>query len=119
MKINSNLIRHNYDKVLLNQFQDDLKNINNKTNQYQQNEQNNSRDQQLRLLAGEFSSILMKQMFKTMRKTIPEGKLIDGGFSEDVFTDMLDGEISELGADQKGFNTLGRLLYEQLKRGDL
>lgn len=73
-------------------------------------------DEKIKLLASEFSSIFMNQMFKAMRSTIPEGGLIDGGFAEEVFTDMLDSEISKLGAGQDGFNTIGRLLYQQLKR---
>ena len=73
-------------------------------------------DEKIKLRASELSSIFMNQMFKAMRSTIPEGGLIDGGFAEEVFTDMLDSEISKLGAGQDGFNTIGRLLYQQLKR---
>ncbi|NLJ84102.1 MAG: hypothetical protein GX336_04235 [Halanaerobiaceae bacterium] len=73
-------------------------------------------DEKIKLLANEFASIFMNQMFKAMRATIPEGGLIDGGFAEEVFTDMLDNEISKQGVGQDGFNTIGRLLYQQLKR---
>ena len=50
-----------------------------------------------------------------MRDTVPKGELIDGGYAEEVFTDMLDGEISKLGPTDPGFSSLGKLLYEQLR----
>lgn len=119
MKINSDIMANNYDKKL----ERDLKSFKNKSNKVEKYESNNIikdqaqsiTDKKLKLLASEFTSILMKQMFKSMRNTIPENKLINGGYSEEVFTDMLDDELSKSGADQKGFNSLGRLLYQQLK----
>ena len=72
-------------------------------------------EQRLRLLANEFTSILLKQMFKSMRNTVGKGELLDGGYAEEVFTDMLDGEISKLGASGQGFSSLGKLLYDQLR----
>ncbi|ACL70403.1 rod-binding protein [Halothermothrix orenii] len=76
---------------------------------------NGTRDQKLKEAADQFVAIFVKQMLKTMRDTVPEKGLIDGGFAEDVFTDMLDGEISKQSVRQ-GFNYLSRLLYEQLSR---
>ena len=80
---------------------------------------NDSEKEKLRLLAGEFTSILLKQMFKSMRNTIFKSELLDGGFAEEIFTDMLDEEISKKGASQQGFNNLSRILYEQLKKETL
>jgi len=80
---------------------------------------NDSEKEKLRLLAGEFTSILLKQMFKSMRNTIFKSELLDGGFAEEIFTDMLDEEISKKGASQQGFNNLYRILYEQLKKETL
>jgi len=73
-------------------------------------------EERLRELAGEFTSILLKQMFSSMRNSVFKSDLLDGGFSEEVFTDMLDEEISKKGSTQQGFNNLGRILYEQLKK---
>lgn len=92
------------------------KNIDNINNDKKTNEKTKAdNDQRLKLMASEFTSILLKQMFKSMRETIPESKLIDGGFSEDVFTDMLDTEISKNGSSQQ-MNELSQLLYRQLKQ---
>ncbi|MFW5985968.1 MAG: rod-binding protein [Halanaerobiales bacterium] len=117
MNINLNTVQQNYDRAVVKQKKNKVNNLKQTGETYrQQNPEGSSQDKRLKMLAGEFTSILMKQMFKTMRQTVPEGKLIDGGFSEDVFTDMLDEEISKLGAEQKNFNTLSRLLYEQLRQ---
>ncbi len=122
MKINPDIVTQNYDRTLerdLNRFKNKMdkeKSINNYESSFTKDDTINKEDHKLKLLASEFTSILMKQMFKSMRQTIPdENKLIDGGFSEEVFTDMLDGELSKSGAEQNGFNSLGRLLYQQLK----
>ncbi len=125
MKIDFNSPNQNYSRTLINQ---DLNRLKNKSEEIAYKSQENKvgllpnkgnnnaeTEKKLKALANEFTSILMKQMFQSMRKTIPENKLIDGGFSEEVFTDMLDGELSKSGAEQKGFNSLGRLLYQQLK----
>ncbi len=77
-----------------------------------------ARDEKLKYLAGEFTSILLKQMFNSMRSSVFKSEFIDGGFSEDVFEDMLDEEISKKGSRQQGFNNLGRILYKQLKMND-
>ncbi|MFW6386444.1 MAG: rod-binding protein [Bacillota bacterium] len=71
-------------------------------------------EEKLQEAVSEFTSIFMKQMFKAMRSSLPDDKLIDGGYAEDVFTDMMDEEVSKLGAEQRGFDNLNRLLYEQL-----
>ncbi|MFW6386607.1 MAG: rod-binding protein [Bacillota bacterium] len=78
-------------------------------------EENAGRDKEkLEKAVSEFTSIFMKQMFKAMRSSLPEEKLIDGGFAEDVFTDMMDEEISKLGANQQGLDSLNQQLYDQL-----
>ncbi|MDI3546942.1 MAG: rRNA (adenine-N6)-dimethyltransferase [Halanaerobiales bacterium] len=74
-----------------------------------------SKDEQLKELCNEFTAIFLKQMFKAMRGTVPESGFIDGGFSEDIFTDMLDTEISKIGSNQQGMNSLSRVLYQELK----
>lgn len=59
----------------------------------------------------DFESIFMLQLMKEMKKTVQKTRLIDGGFAEEVFTDMLDQERS------KGVAIgLGDMLYQQLSR---
>ena len=73
-------------------------------------------EQRLKEEIANFTAFFVKQMFDAMRDTVPESDLIDGGFAEDVFTDMLDQEISEQGARQTSFKKLNELLFEQLNR---
>lgn len=100
----------------LNEDNPDKTAVNKSIEIYGKNDGNESQDQKLRLLASEFTSILLKQMFSSMRNSVFKSDLLDGGFSEEVFTDMLDEEISKKGSTQQGFNNLGRILYEQLKK---
>ncbi|MFW5976505.1 MAG: rod-binding protein [Bacillota bacterium] len=71
-------------------------------------------NKKLKNAVNEFSSILIQKMFQSMRDTLSEEKLVDGGFAEDVFTDMMDKEISQLGSEQNSFNSLNDKLYRQL-----
>ena len=70
----------------------------------------------LKKAAQDFSSIFIKKMFDSMRDTLPEEKLIDGGYAEEVFTDMMDKKISKLGARGNSFSNLNNTLYQQLLR---
>jgi len=45
-------------------------------------------------LAREFESIFMNQMLKAMRSTIPKNGLVNGGHGEEIFTSLLDEELS-------------------------
>lgn len=75
-----------------------------------------SDDEKLKKAVGEFTSLLLNQMFKAMRNTVPEEGLFKNTFAEEVYTGMLDTEISKLGADQNYFKSLNQLLYQQLKQ---
>lgn len=86
-------------------------------NKFNKNKQANS-DEELKEVVNEFTSIFLNQMFKSMRSTVPEGGLIDGGFAEDVFTDMYDQEISKLGSKDNSFNSLNQILFEQLSQNN-
>lgn len=108
MDINTNLVLQNYNKAVSSHETNKLK-------QMEDLEQAND-DKILKELADEFVSILIKEMLKSMRNTVPEDGLMNGGFAEDIFTDMLDEEYSKNSVGQMGFNSLGRILYEQLKQ---
>jgi len=108
MDINTNLVLQNYNKAVSTHETNKLKQIEGLD---QANE-----DKILKELADEFVSILIKEMLKSMRNTVPEGGLMNGGFGEEIFTDMLDEEYSKNSVEQTGFSSLGRILYEQLKQ---
>ena len=108
-------------KLNLNPAQNQYQQINNNTgdfiNKFNKSTKNSS-EEELKKAVNEFTSIFLNQMFKSMRSTIPEGGLIDGGFAEDVFTDMYDQEISKLGSKQSNFSGLNQILFEQLNHGN-
>lgn len=44
----------------------------------------------------DFEALFIKQMLDSMRKTVPESGMMDGGMAEDVFEDMLYDEYSKV-----------------------
>ena len=71
-------------------------------------------DQNLEKAAEEFTSIFIEKMFSAMRNTLSDEKLIDGGYAEDVFTDMLYKEYSLMSGKQGLLADLNRKLADQL-----
>ncbi len=64
-----------------------------------------------RLLEGTF----YQEMFKAMRRTIPDGGALDGGAGEDMFRDLLDQHVADAAAlrSERG---LGEALYRRFAR---
>lgn len=65
--------------------------------------------------AEKFTAIFLEKMFLSMKKTLPEKKLFDGGYAEDIFSDMLTREYSHLAGQQGILGELNRALVDQLK----
>jgi Rod binding domain-containing protein len=61
----------------------------------------------------EFEAIFIKQMLNVMRKTVNKAGLLDGGFAQEVFEDMLYDEYAKKMAEHAGFG-LSDSLYRQL-----
>ena len=62
----------------------------------------------------EFESIFVKMMLKEMRKSVDKSdSLLNGGWAEDIYQDMLDDEYSKSMAKNAGFG-LSEQLYKQL-----
>ncbi len=61
----------------------------------------------------DFEAILIKQMLDVMRKTVDKSGLLDGGFAQEVFEDMLYDEYAGKMARTAHFG-LARLIYDQL-----
>lgn len=119
MDFNNNIGQQQYENVIKhrkNTFVDNRDKENGTTGKKQTNTEHEG--QRLRQAVNEFTSILVNKMFSSMRDTVPDDKFIDGGFAEDVFTDMMDSEISKMGARQDSFASLNRLLYQQLTGTD-
>ena len=84
------------------------------------NIKNNSTDpkeQQLRSLrksCREFEAIYINEMYKTMRKTVPDSGLFKKDMSSTIYQEILDLEMAKSTAEGDGTG-LGKAMYEQLK----
>jgi flagellar protein FlgJ len=72
-------------------------------------------EKKLEEVAQEFSSIFIEKMFSAMKKTLSDDKMMDGGYAEDVFSDMLYKEYSQMAGKQGVLAELNQALVEQLK----
>ncbi|MFN2340988.1 MAG: rod-binding protein [Halanaerobium sp.] len=72
-------------------------------------------EEKLEEVAQEFNSIFIEKMFSSMKKTLSDDKMIDGGYAEDVFSDMLYREYSQMAGKQGTLAELNQTLVEQLK----
>ena len=74
-----------------------------------------NKENDLDKVAEEFSSIFIEKMFSSMKKTLSDDKMLDGGYAEDVFSDMLYREYSQMAGKQGVLAELNKTLVEQLK----
>ncbi|MFP4363294.1 MAG: rod-binding protein [Spirochaetia bacterium] len=78
-----------------------------------QGQRSAARQEELMNACEQFESIFIKQMLDSMRDTVPETGMMDGGMGEDVFEDMLYDEYAQ-SMTQNGRLGLARQLYDQL-----
>ena len=78
---------------------------------------NNKRmiDKRLMDVCIEMESIFVSRMLREMRNTIPEEKLINGGFAEKIFEDMLYDEYA-LTLSKTSNLGMATMLYNELSR---
>ncbi|MBN2401246.1 MAG: rod-binding protein [Spirochaetes bacterium] len=84
-----------------------------KNNIYSANNHQKQIDTKLMNVCIEMESIFVSRMLKEMRNTLPEEKLIDGGFAEKIFEDMLYDEYA-LNLSKTSNLGLAKMLYEDL-----
>ncbi|MGN7611758.1 rod-binding protein [Magnetococcales bacterium HHB-1] len=80
-------------------------------------EAQSAREKKLRRAVSEFEAMFIQQMFRSMRKTVPdagENSLIKKGQGEKIFREMLDGEYAKLMSERPGSFGLKEALYQQL-----
>lgn len=65
--------------------------------------------------ARDFEAIFVKQMFKGMRRTIPEGGLLPRGNAEEIYFDMQDMEAAKQATEQGGIG-LSQVFLEQMSK---
>lgn len=61
--------------------------------------------------------LFMRQLLKTMRKTVPKGGIMNGGMSQDIFTEMFDGAMADEMSKGRGVG-LADMLFSQLSGQD-
>jgi len=73
-------------------------------------------EQQLHELCNQFEAILIQNLFKNMRRTVPEGGLVDQGFGKQMFQDLLDQSTALQMSRQQGIG-IADTLFRQLALG--
>jgi len=71
-------------------------------------------DRELREIAKDFESLLVRLLLKEMRKTIPEDGFLEYSHATQMYEEMGDDALANQIAEQGGIG-IGQLLYEQLK----
>lgn len=74
----------------------------------------NERDlKSLRESSRELETLFINEMFKAMRKAVPDGGLIEKDSGSEMYQEMLDGETAKAAASGKGLG-LGQAMFEQM-----
>jgi flagellar protein FlgJ len=82
------------------------------------NDATDPKEQKLRSLRSscrDFESIYINEMYKTMRKTVPDSGLFKKDMANTLYQEMLDMEMAKLTAAGDGMG-IGKAMFEQLKR---
>ncbi|MFK5927015.1 MAG: rod-binding protein [Desulfuromusa sp.] len=69
--------------------------------------------EKLKEAAQQFEAIFIQQMYKEMRKTIPDDGLIQRGNADDIYVQLQDMEAAKITAQQGGIG-LAELMVQQL-----
>jgi len=77
------------------------------------------RDKKLKKACADFEAILVYQLLKTMRQTIPKGGLLNGSHGKDTYEMMFDQKIADdLSRKGQGLG-LQKILYNQLAKQNI
>jgi flagellar protein FlgJ len=74
-------------------------------------------DKQMKQTAQDFEAIFVQQVFKEMRRTIPEDSLLPRGQAEEIYADMRDMEAAKQLAGHGGIG-LAEMLLEQMQKNN-
>ena len=70
--------------------------------------------QRLAKACADFEAIFVEQLFKTMRASVPESGLMNGGRAEEIYTAMLDQQIAREMALGQGSTGLSQQMRSKL-----
>ena len=73
------------------------------------------RQEKLRKACKDFEAIMLQQMLKTMRQSIPKGGLVDQSHASDLYRSMQDEELAKAMANGRGTG-LADFLYKRITR---
>jgi len=71
--------------------------------------------ERLKEAAQQFEAVFIQQMYKEMRKTIPDDGLIQRGNADDIYNQLQDLEAAKVTAQQGGIG-LAELMLQQLMK---
>ena len=69
--------------------------------------------EKLKDLAEQFEAIFIQQMYKEMRRTIPDNGLIERGNADEIYQQLQDREAARITASQGGIG-LAELMLQQM-----
>lgn len=69
----------------------------------------------LRESSRQFEALFVMEMFKAMRKTIPDSGLFKKSQATEIFTEMLDSETAKAATEGKGLG-IGEAMYKQMAK---
>lgn len=70
--------------------------------------------QKLRKTCRDFEAVYINEMYKAMRKTVPDSGLFEKDTASELYKDMLDMEMAKATAAGKGLG-IGETMYQQMK----
>jgi flagellar protein FlgJ len=76
----------------------------------------NENPEALRRTSQQFEAIFIQQLFKGMRATVPDGKLLENDRSIELYQSLMDQQVAEAMACKQGLG-IGEALMRQLKKG--
>jgi len=68
----------------------------------------------LRKSCRDFEAIYIQEMYKAMRKTVPDSGLFEKNMASELYKELLDMEMAKAAAAGKG-NGIGEAMYQQMK----
>jgi peptidoglycan hydrolase FlgJ len=69
----------------------------------------------LKKLSRDFEALMLTEMLKAMRQSVPDGGLFKKDSSTEIFRDMLDSESAKAASQGKGLG-LGDAMYNQMAK---
>ncbi|MGQ9499585.1 MAG: rod-binding protein [Dissulfurimicrobium sp.] len=70
-------------------------------------------EKEIKKVCADFEAMFIKQMLEMMRKGMPKGGYLDGGFQEEIYMSLFDDQLSKVLSEGKGMG-IGAQLYRDL-----